>query len=140
MTENQVTAATPQPPPGSDTSAGERGIADGTEPVSATSSPAATTESMEIKYVKAHFGAIRNAITSKLSYPPTARRMGWSGTVKVSFVVNEDGGVSNVKVIETSGHELLDNSAVDTITRGSPYPKPPCRAEIVMPIKFRLDE
>jgi protein TonB len=93
-----------------------------------------------MRYVKAHFAAIRNAITSKLSYPPAARRMGWTGTVKVSFVVNEDGGVSNVRVIEPSGHELLDSSAVDTIRRGSPYPKPPCMAEIVMPVKFRLDD
>jgi len=93
-----------------------------------------------MKYVKAHFAAIRNAIIRKLSYPPVARRMGWAGTVKVSFVVNEDGSVNSVKVLTTSGFELLDNNAVETIRRGSPYPKPPVMAEMVMPITYRLEE
>ncbi|MBF0456847.1 MAG: energy transducer TonB [Nitrospirae bacterium] len=135
LTDNRDTPVTPQPAASAEPepSAGAPGNPDG-------DTRAAVTESPETIYVKAHFAAIRSAITSKLSYPPTARKMGWTGTVKVSFMVNEDGGVSNVRVIETSGHDVLDNSAVETIRRGSPYPKPPCKAEIIMPIKFRLDD
>jgi periplasmic protein TonB len=98
------------------------------------------TEGAEVRYVKAHFATIRNAIIRKLSYPRLARRMGWTGTVKVSFVVNEDGGVNDVKVLATSGVEVLDNNAVETIRRCSPYPKPPCMAQMIMPITYRLDE
>ena len=98
------------------------------------------TERPEVRYVKAHFAAIRNAIVSKLSYPRLARRMGWAGTVKISFVVTENGGVNDVKVLSTSGFEVLDNNAVETIKRCSPYPRPPCMAEMVMPITYALDE
>jgi protein TonB len=90
-------------------------------------------------YVKAQFAAIRNAIIKKLSYPPIARRKGWTGTVKVSFVVSEDGCVDNIRVVATSGFEVLDRNAVETIRRCSPYPRPPCAAEMVMPITYRLD-
>jgi periplasmic protein TonB len=142
-TENQVKAATPEPSqrPSPNAGAGAPRYGNG---YGSSSSPSFSglgngMERPEMKYVKAHFSAIRNAIISKLSYPRLARRMGWTGTVKVSFVVNEDGGVSNVKVLETSGVEVLDNNALETISRGSPYPKPPCKAEIVMPITYRLD-
>jgi len=107
---------------------------------SASSTSFSGTERPEMRYVKAHFAGIRNAIISRLSYPRLARRMGWEGTVKVSFVVNEDGGVNNVRVLMTSGFDLLDNNAIETIKRCAPYPRPPCRAEMVMPITYRLDE
>ncbi len=100
----------------------------------------AGTDRPEVRYVKAHFAAIRNSIIRRLSYPRLARRMGWAGTVKVSFIVNESGGVNNVRVLETSGFEVLDANAVETIRRCSPYPKPPVVAEMVMPITYRLEE
>jgi TonB family protein len=117
-------------------SGGDSGPADS----ASFSGPGSGTERAETRYVKAHFAAIRNAILGRLSYPPFARRMGWTGTVKVSFVVVEDGSVSSVKVLATSGHEVLDNNVIEAITRGSPYPKPPAMAEIIMPIRYRLDE
>jgi protein TonB len=43
------------------------------------------------------------------------------GTVKVSFVVKRDGTVSDVKVINSSGYKLLDDSAVDTVKKAEPY-------------------
>jgi periplasmic protein TonB len=89
--------------------------------------------------MKAHFAGIRSTIISKLSYPRLARRMGWTGTVKVSFIVNEDGCVNNVQVLTSSGFEALDNNTVETIKRCSPYPKPPVKAEMIMPITYRLD-
>lgn len=142
-TENQVKAPTPEPAqrPAPDAGAGapRYGNGYGSSGSPSFSGPGNGMERPEMKYVKAHFSAIRNAIISKLSYPRFARRMGWTGTVKVSFVVNEDGSVSNVKVLETSGVEVLDNNALETISLGSPYPKPPCKAEIVMPITYRLD-
>jgi protein TonB len=139
-TENQVTAAIPEPMLSSASGTGAPRYGDGAAGSKSLSGPGDGSERPEMKYVKAHFAGIRNAIISKLSYPRLARRMGWAGTVKVSFVVNEDGGVNNVKIIATSGFEVLDNNAVETIKHCSPYPKPPCRAEMVMPITYRLDE
>ena len=147
-TGNQAAVAIPTPTPtpipdfAPDSGVKAPGYGDGNRSAGSTPLPgqAAGMEKPETRYVKAHFAAIRGSIISRLSYPRFARRRGWTGTVKVSFLVKEDGGVSNVKVLESSGFELLDNNAVETINRCSPYPKPPCRAEMIMPITYRLDE
>lgn len=91
------------------------------------------------RYVKEQFAYIRDLITSRLAYPPMARKMGWKGQVTVRFAVEEDGSVSGIKILSGSGYGMLDNNAVETIRRGSPYPRPPVRAEFVMPIAYRLD-
>lgn len=89
-------------------------------------------------YLKEHFAYIRDAIMKKLSYPTAARRMGWEGKVVVSFVISEDGYVSDIEIVESSGFGVLDRNAVETVKKASPFPKPPVRAELVMPIVYDL--
>lgn len=91
------------------------------------------------KYLKSHFIYIKNMIQRNLTYPRVARKMGWEGKVTVSFVVCENGYVDSIKIIETSGIRILDNNAVDTIRRVSPFPKPPVKAELIVPIVYRLE-
>lgn len=90
------------------------------------------------KYLKEHFAYIRELIIKRLSYPAVARRMEWSGKVVLAFVVGEDGGVSSVRLKESSGYPVLDNSAMETVRSVAPFPRPPVAAEIVMPVLFRL--
>jgi TonB family protein len=47
------------------------------------------------------------------TYPPVARQARIQGTVKLSFVIRDDGGVSDVKAI--SGHPMLKAAAVANI-------------------------
>lgn len=105
----------------------------------AANDSASSTESEKNRYLKEHFAYIRDAIMKNLSYPPTARRMGWEGRVVVSFVVNEDGHASDIRIVEGSGFGILDKNAVETIKKASPFPRPPVRAEIVMPVAYRLE-
>lgn len=91
------------------------------------------------RYLKEHFGYIRDTIMKNLSYPHMARKMGWEGRVTVSFIVYESGHVENIKILESSGFGMLDKSAVETIKRVCPLPKPPVRAELIMPIVYRLE-
>jgi len=100
---------------------------------------ASVVETARQRYLKEQFAYIRDAILAKLGYPGVARRMGWTGTVKVSFCVHENGSVTEVKIIDSSGYGLLDNNAVDAIMRTAPFPCPPVRAEMIMPITYRLD-
>lgn len=95
-------------------------------------------EQKKKKYLKEHFEYIRELVTKKLSYPAVARRMEWSGKVVLAFVVKEDGGVDSLRLKESSGHKVLDNSAMDTVRSVAPFPKPPVAAEIVIPVQFRL--
>ena len=45
-------------------------------------------------------------------YPATAVRLNQQGTTIVRFTVNVDGSVSNVRVANSSGHEILDDAAI----------------------------
>ena len=90
------------------------------------------------RYLKEHFTYIRELITKHLVYPPIARKMNWSGKVVVAFTIAENGNVQDVRVAATSGFQILDKSAVETVRSVAPFPKPPVRAEIVVPINFKI--
>jgi periplasmic protein TonB len=104
-----------------------------------SSPPFGDAEEGRKTYLKEHFSFIRSIINSKRSYPKLARRMGWAGTVKISFVICADGTVNNVRVLGSSGYDVLDKNTVETVKNCSPYPKPPVAAEIVIPVAYRLE-
>ncbi|OPY70693.1 MAG: Gram-negative bacterial tonB protein [Syntrophorhabdaceae bacterium PtaU1.Bin034] len=89
-------------------------------------------------YLKEHFAFIRELILKNLTYPAVARRMGWKGNLTVSFVICEGGSVESVRIVKSSGHRILDENALNTIKGLQPFPKPPVRAEIVIPIEYRI--
>ncbi len=98
-----------------------------------------TGEEASQKYLTENFKYIREIIARNTFYPPLARRMGWSGKVTLSFVVAEDGSVRDIQIIERSGYEILDRSAVETVKRSAPFPKPPVAVRIILPIVYRLN-
>ncbi len=98
-----------------------------------------SSEQLRQRYLREHFSYIRDIVMKNLSYPLMARRMGWSGRVTLYFVVNEDGSVRDIKVIEGSGFEILDKNAMETIKRVSPFPRPPVSAEVIIPVVYRLN-
>jgi protein TonB len=95
-------------------------------------------EKAQQRYLKEHFTYIRDLITKQLVYPPMARKMRWSGKVIVAFTIVEDGTIHGIRVAETSGFPILDKSAMETVRSVAPFPKPPVRAEIVVPINFSM--
>lgn len=97
-----------------------------------------TRETLQAVYLKEHFLYIRERITKNIVYPPMARRMGWHGQVRIAFVVCEDGGVRDVRVVDSSGFGMLDRDAVDTVKNVAPFPRPPVKAEIRLAISYRL--
>jgi len=108
---------------------------------SATAPPDAVAQSSPMgkkEYIKAHFLYIKDDIQKNISYPRLARKMGWEGKVVVSFVICEDGTVVNIKIIKSSGFALLDKNAVESIKKAVPFPSPPIRAELVVPVSYRL--
>jgi len=98
----------------------------------------AIIEDVQQRYRQEHLIHIRELITRRLVYPPLARRMNWSGKVVLAFTIAEDGSASAIRITETSGFTVLDKSAIETIRRVAPFPKPPVRTEIVVPINFRM--
>lgn len=50
-------------------------------------------------------------------YPSMARRLGQEGTVVLEVIVSTEGLAKSVRVQESSGHELLDQAALQAISR-----------------------
>ncbi|HXH19815.1 MAG TPA: TonB family protein [Chitinophagales bacterium] len=87
--------------------------------------------------------AFKKFMERTLVYPPVAKRLGIEGTVYVSFVVERDGSITDVKVI-WSVHNLLDNEAM-RVMKLMPNWKPgmqngkPVRVRYKLPINFTLE-
>jgi len=98
----------------------------------------ASTEQLRNRYLREHFIYIRDLIQRSISYPARARKFGWSGRVVVAFVVHESGRISNERVVGSSGYELLDNNVISAIRQLAPFPRPPVKAELRIPIVYSL--
>jgi protein TonB len=98
-----------------------------------------SAETMRNRYLREHFEYIRTLIQRNLSYPARAQRMGWTGKVVVSFTILENGYTVNTRILSSSGYDLLDENVLNTIKTAEPFPKPPVKAEIKIPITYRLD-
>jgi len=122
---------------------GSPGIAGGSKEGTGTGAgvgnPDGGKESAKAKYLKEHFAYIRDKILKNISYPDSARRMGWQGKVLLSFIITADGSVREFKIIQSSGFTILDKSAIETVKDTAPFPKPPGEAQLVIPIIYRLD-
>ena len=71
-------------------------------------------------------------------YPPQARRRWLTGKVRVAFTLQTDGHVRDVRVVRSSGRDVLDRCAVETVIDAAPYPRPPADQEVEVPFEFRL--
>ena len=81
-------------------------------------------------------------LTKNLKYPEAARNQKLQGRVVVSFIVNKDGSVSDLKIAR-SINPLLDHEAMRVMRLMPPW-KPgiqnnePCRTMMAIPIVFQL--
>lgn len=107
-------------------------------PPSVSASEVRPAQEKQLRYLKEHFDYIRDLVKQQLIYPPMARKMRWSGRVLVAFTIAEDGSAHNIRVEEGSGFPILDKRAVETVRKAAPFPKPPMRADIVLPINFKI--
>ena len=58
-------------------------------------------------------------------YPPDVRRAGQQGIAQIGFKVDSQGQVSDITLVASSGHALLDEAALSAIARANPVPPPP---------------
>jgi periplasmic protein TonB len=92
----------------------------------------------ESGYAGTNMAAISGLIHGKIYYPRIARRNNWQGCAVVHFVVDTDGTTTDVALRQSSGHKILDESAVETIRELSGLPKPPVPVPLTVPVYFRL--
>ena len=51
------------------------------------------------------------------SYPLIARKKGWEGRVIIQAEIDREGNVSEIKVLESSGFQVLDNASLETLKK-----------------------
>jgi protein TonB len=76
-------------------------------------------------------------------YPSIARSRGWEGKVILQVRVSADGEAEQVTVAQSSGHDVLDEAAVDMVEgwRFTPAKRgdTPVSSTVRVPINFKLD-
>lgn len=103
--------------------------------------PAPTSNGSEEPLVESRYN-VSSLNNPKPPYPFAARRNGMEGSVVLRAYVLEDGHCAEVKLLKSSGHDLLDNSALETVKRWRFVPA--SRGEtavaswVEVPITFRL--
>ena len=76
-------------------------------------------------------------------YPSLAREKGYEGTVYLRVQVRPDGRVGKFAIDRSSGHEILDRAAVDSVKEWTFLPArkggKPVESWVLLPVKFMLD-
>jgi periplasmic protein TonB len=71
---------------------------------------------------------------------PSAAKSGQHGIAQIMFSMRRDGIVDEIRLQSSTGHQILDDAAVDTIRRAQPLPIIPAdlpdRLTILLPISF----
>lgn len=84
--------------------------------------------------------AYKLAVASKIARnkPSAATAASAQGVVLISFTIVSDGNVGGLKITQSSGHSVLDQAALTTISQSSPFPPPPSGAPrlFTVPIRF----
>lgn len=68
---------------------------------------------------------VRQRIEQVKMYPLWAKKQGIEGITLICFTVLSDGTGHSVKIVRSSGSNILDEEAVSTIKRASPFPPVP---------------
>ena len=88
------------------------------EQTSTDSTLTASNELIESQLVKSKIqSAIYSQLARYFTYPMIARQRGWEGRVLLDFNILPTGKISTIRVVHSSGHAILDHSAVYSLSR-----------------------
>ena len=81
-------------------------------------------DTKEVKYAS-YFARIKHQIERVWIYPSAAAQKGISGDLSLTFRISKDGNLMGVRLVEQSGHEILDVAALKAVKEAAPfYPFP----------------
>lgn len=90
-----------------------------------------------------YIDAVRQEIEKNKKYPLISKSKNEEGIVLLSFRIDKNGKIDNLKVLKSSGFEKLDEAAIKAVQKGM-YKNMPDELEdeyldIQVPIKFNLN-
>lgn len=101
--------------------------------------PSSPPVNVEEQYLDDHLSTIRDILVKYRKYPSQAVRLKQEGSVKVTFRLKQNGEVEDIRVVGSSGYELLDEDALALIQKTADYfPKPPKSVRITVPLNYAL--
>jgi periplasmic protein TonB len=121
------------------------------EPVSQPQAPASasqartaeTSTASQTNYIEASFRA-NYLHNPKPEYPSVAKNRGWQGKVLLRVIVSADGVAQSVTIETSSGHEILDESALEAVQRWKFVPAKRgdtnVQSSVIVPIVFTLKD
>lgn len=68
-----------------------------------------------------YFARIRRQIELAWNYPNEAQRKGMTGELTLRFQISRDGNLMNVRLINGSGYNILDEAAFQAVKSAAPY-------------------
>ncbi|MBA4757603.1 energy transducer TonB [Sphingosinicella sp.] len=102
--------------------------------------PTANTDSVD---VDAYRRSLHDRIVAARVYPEASRQAREEGSAQIAFVLHRDGTVSDLEVVQSSGHRSLDAAARDAVSRAEPFPVIPAAlpdlVDIRVPVVFVLE-
>ena len=91
-----------------------------------TEPPSTNFSSLDLGELHRGFhGKIWQRVAKAKYYPRMARKRGFEGKPIVAFTLGKKGDLIDLKIIEASIYDLLNEAALETIRRGTPYPPIP---------------
>lgn len=108
-----------------------------------TTATTSTTATNAEQFTEANFRA-NYAHNPKPEYPMIAKSRGWQGKVLLRVQVSAEGLSDSVAIDHSSGHEMLDESAVEAVKKWKFIPakrgETPVASSVIVPIIFTLRE
>lgn len=146
-------APTPEPEPKTEPTPDPPAEASPPEPAAAAATDVSENTELQNQQVQLEAGSSTrideylNQLSRHLSryydYPRRARRLGQEGTPLVVFSFDRNGDLLELKLQTGSGHQLLDDAALDMLRDAEPLPSVPARMSgqsfsYALPVRFRL--
>jgi len=110
------------------------------EPVTAPPPPPPPRRLVDaVAVTRAYLSKVRDALARGKRYPLAAQRLGLSGTVVVSFAIDEIGRFTRVLLVRSSGNDLLDKAATETVlSLSQKIPRPVESGTVELPLRTAI--
>jgi len=90
-------------------------------PAAATSAAAPSANSDMKALIQSYQLQLAQAAQKYKLYPAEARDQGWEGTAQIMIHVGADGRIAGIDLVNSTGHDLLDEQAKKTAQKAKPF-------------------
>lgn len=111
----------------------------------AVKEPPPVVSQIDIDDARSRYGnSLWGAISKHKKYPKIAAMRNWQGEAVVELELDGNGKLKSKKIVQSSGHEVLDKQALEMVEKALPFPPPPealrgTNFTITVPVPFKLE-